>query len=336
MFVTLILVSLVVHALLTSALMRHGRDSKTVLAWAPPANVLPPETLAPTTTARAESLRSFLPAVAAAAAAATVGAAVDSDKAVAQREICIIARTYSGHTAGQLLSFSSSVLRAAKQHRVRVFFAVTDMSKFRVLPSIVASMNRILGRHFLYVSPRSLERALMRIPVTQFNISAENDYGFIVTDLVMEDLLAEPGCEYVLVTNGDNLYTPSFFTRALAGLDTGVDAVATHFVSRYNYTADVIAYQRDHLQGCGPQTPGPAHEFVPLFREACLDLGASLFRKSLLQRTGARFILNDLRHKDRKDYITTRHGYRDGLFFETLVNASATTRILSDVLFVHQ
>ena len=82
-------------------------------------------------------------------------------------------------------------------------------------------------------------------------VTGLEDHGYVATDLALEDLLAEraaarggagaatePGspagpCEYLIVTNGDNLYGRHYLSAVLAEVATGGEMVDTHWVSHY-------------------------------------------------------------------------------------------------------
>jgi len=149
----------------------------------------------------------------------------------------------------------------------------------------------------------------------------------------MED--AAPTCDVMLVTNGDNIYASAFFTEALAELNRGFDLVATHWVSRYNMSEEwqwISVRQRK----CGARRTGMFQEFRTAFKRYCVDLGAVVFKTSVLQQTPLRFFVDELRQgKPAKRWRTTQHENRDGLFFEKAAKLFNTS-IVQQALFMHQ
>ena len=169
--------------------------------------------------------------------------------------------------------------------------------------------------------------------------SYAGDAGYVVTDVVLESVLArraaEGGggfCDALVVTNGDNLYTAGFVPAVAAALREGSELVGVHFVSRYNYTENVrdINWRSGH----GPLRLGADVEYSPRFVPYGIDLGAVVFTADLLKRGGTLFALDRLRADPSGrgvDFISA-----DGRFFEALQAEAAAPVIIPRVLYVHQ
>lgn len=170
--------------------------------------------------------------------------------------------------------------------------------------------------------------------------SYAKDGGFVVTDLAIEDILARRAaqqgagyCDALVVTNGDNLYTGGFVPAVAEQLRAGFDVVGTHFVSRYDFSQELMDYNR--ARGRGPLRPGMDAEFTSSFAVGGIDLGAAAFRTELLERAGIRFIVDRLRSNPTGEGINVVQA--DGQFFENLAAVPGIkTTILQRVLFVHQ
>jgi len=165
------------------------------------------------------------------------------------------------------------------------------------------------------------------------------DAGYVVTDLVLEGILArraaeggEKFCSALVITNGDNLYTSGFVFAVSEAMSKGSDLVGVHFVSRYNYTAFVR--DTNWRAGHGPLRLGADVEYQPRFVPYGIDLGAMAFTADLLLRSGTLFELDRLR-KDPSgktvDFISA-----DGRFSKALEADAVAPIIISRTLYVHQ
>ena len=181
------------------------------------------------------------------------------------------------------------------------------------------------------------------------------DYGYLLTDLVLEDLLQERAlaratgvvdeaqpCHYIVVTNGDNLYHQQFFAAVLErAVADDADVVATHFVSHYDWpgvTAGVPAWENVLLRGaCGTWRGGRDTEVATALRPSCIDLGAAVFKAAVLEGPkGARFLVDRLR-ADPTGASATRLFDSDGQFFMRLSSQPGiATAIVRRALLVHQ
>lgn len=170
--------------------------------------------------------------------------------------------------------------------------------------------------------------------------SYAGDAGYVVTDVVLESVLARRAaaaggggfCDALVVTNGDNLYTSGFVPAVAAALREGSELVGVHFVSRYNYTAKVR--DGNWRSGHGPLRLGADVEYSPRFVPYGIDLGAVAFTADLLKRGGTLFALDRLRADPSGrgvDFISA-----DGRFFEALQAEAAAPTIIPRVLYVHQ
>ena len=167
------------------------------------------------------------------------------------------------------------------------------------------------------------------------------DAGYVVTDVVLESVLARRAvaggggggfCDALVVTNGDNLYTAGFVPAVAAALREGSELVGVHFVSRYNYTAQVR--DGNWRWGHGPLRVGADVEYAPRFVPYGIDLGAVVFTADLLRRGGTLFALDRLRADPTGrglDFISA-----DGRFFEALSAEAVAPVIIPRVLYVHQ
>ena len=119
------------------------------------------------------------------------------------------------------------------------------MGLFAALPAIVQDLDRVLNGETgsasvkLAVSPHRYPNVSKALPPF-----SANDYGFVITDFMLADVLAKPECDFLLVTNADNAYSKTFFPLALAEMDKGNDLVLLQFVSRYGAPSSLFTYVR--------------------------------------------------------------------------------------------
>lgn len=168
------------------------------------------------------------------------------------------------------------------------------------------------------------------------------DAGYILTDLVVEELLARRveargghAADAILVTNGDNLYASGFVDAIDSALGDGADIAATYFSSHYDWTEEKVVAARH--QGHGPLRSGRDPEVLTskTLRVGGVDLGAVAMRADLLQRTGRRFVLDRLRLDpigESIDYLQA-----DGQLFADLASLrNVRVAVIPRMLFVHQ
>jgi len=159
-------------------------------------------------------------------------AATGSSDVNASESVCVVIRTFFGHTPPSMLALVSSLVNSARvaNAKLRLVFADTDTKiPFVALPAIVAKINFILGIQ-AEISPHTYQNSIVRYPGFH-----DQDYGFIVTDFAMNDILrssSEPLCKYMMLSNGDNLYARNFFRSILKELRQGADMVSAVFFPR--------------------------------------------------------------------------------------------------------
>lgn len=251
---------------------------------------------------------------------------------------CVVVRIHSKQRNGLLPTYASLVHSAPLN--TRVIFVDTGDEAFTELPSLVADFNQLTEQPLAQVSrwDQKLSRA-------QFPNFTANDFGYIATDLVIEDLLEERAdarrrnaslpCELLLVTNGDNLYGRAFFEATIGALsaEAGVGLVATHFVSHYYW------WTPEKSGKCGPFRDGSDAEFATCMGENNVDLGAVLMRTSLFETLTLietthpkRFVVDRLRI-DKESHPRTFS--LDGQLFGFFASKTGT-KVIRRTLFVHQ
>ena len=238
---------------------------------------------------------------------------------------CVLVRTVKKH--GPFLpALLFSIL--VDNTNVHVYVADTDMGFETELHEIAATVNIKLNKTAVFVSPINRQSVLKRCP----KLTA-NDYGYVVTDLMIEDVLLRP-YDHILITNGDNLYSRHFFPVTQRALMNGADMVATHFISHYTIPSSHIVHT-----DAGPWRHGQDMEFITRFEVGCVDLGAVLLKAELFKNHGFRFII------DIDDCNTKGVGWRqslevtglDGYLFQRIAETPGIkTQVIPRALFMHQ
>ena len=273
--------------------------------------------------------------------------------------LCVLVRTYRKNTALSILSLVSSLVRSAEvanAQRLHIVFSNTDrFSLFLGLPLLVSRLSRLFAESRVNVTVTQNKRRYLEI-LSELDTSGmaklpRNDFGFVATDFMLEDVLRADECNALVVTNADNYYMKDFVRLVLDAL-RGRDVALVQFVSRYDF--EPVARNQVRLLGCmpglGPNQafyPSPKPKCVPSELQhgfdvfgvrRCVDLGAAVFSVATLRRTGVRFILDDVRStRPRSQWRTEMHAFRDGYFVEALHDLHhASFAIVNATLFVHQ
>jgi len=254
-------------------------------------------------------------------------------------ELCFIMRVIPSHVPNLpgLIFTLASTSESVHTRFILVRTYATESSSDDGLDAAVSFLNSALNPlHSAGGEPR-VSVAPIDATYTSEHFPAVRDYGYVLTDLVLEGLLARRAkeksfCSAVVVTNGDNLYTSGFVPAVAEAMRGGSELVGFHFVSRYNFTAEIR--DSNWRAGYGPLRLGSDVEYQPNFKPYAIDLGAMAFTADLLQRSGSLFVLDRLR-KDPSgqfvDFITA-----DGRFAKALAADAVEPTIIPRVLYIHQ
>ena len=258
---------------------------------------------------------------------------------------CVLVRTYSGNRNG-LVSLLWSLLLSGHPN-LRAFVVDTGKAPAPGLPAIVRSVNALSGRTWVEMSRRTFAQDV----TPQFTTLAVEDYGYVLTDLVMEDIMGgkaraagspaftddspHPLCDTLTVTNGDNVYGPTFLTRTLGPIaDHGKEMVGTNWVSHYDFgerwRIGPPAYTHEW---CGPHRSGKTQEMKisPVFKCGCIDLGAVVFKLQQVKQSGIRFIVDKLRTNATLGDLE----YSDCHFFKRYKALDVKTLTVHEALLMH-
>ena len=238
---------------------------------------------------------------------------------------CVIVRTTHKHKVS-LWALMMSLL-VNRPPKLAVYVVNTDKGGgFPELRQMVQHANRLTGIKIFHdmgaiVNNSAAQQALG----PGFNVTSLQDFGYVLTDLVMEHILKVRDCEFMLVTNGDNLYGSDFFRAVVPPIQQGHNLVAVHFVTHHPRDGS-----RSHT--CGPYRAGTDMEIETGFEIGCVDLGAAVFATNIVERLNIRFALNALRQNPQAGLYAA-----DGItFMEMVKDINTRATVVHRVLMLHQ
>lgn len=255
--------------------------------------------------------------------------------------VCVVVRTWHAQFAflpAFLAAFAGSV-------PAKVLFLPTDpRSDVGVLERIV---KRAAGESFgchdaadvIRVAPGIVEgiRRSLGIP------HSEPDFAYGYTDSALDYLFGEDnsknlkGCNWLLVTNGDDLYSTAFLDQ-LQPLFQANELIAWDFVSHY--------YDRDKVES-DPRVKGSGKFFARRteMKRKEIDLGAMLvnvpfFLRQKREGKPLRFLSNAVERTLREENATRTNRVKfhlsDGMMAEELVERTDKWSLMRRVLLIHQ
>lgn len=280
---------------------------------------------------------------------------------------CVVVRFYNKQAnALPLLLFS---LFASAHPHLKALVIDTGKKPYARLSSLLQRINRASGKIWVHAYDKKTDDVRAAFP--DFH---HEDYGYVLTDMVLEDVLQRRDnsasfdfqCDTLTFTNADNLYSPRFIPAMLKSIASeGKDLVASHFVSHYPYPAERSTRSFNEIMSsqsrCGALRSGEDAEFVTSerFFPWCVDLGSVMFTTKAVERANLRFLLDKLRNDPTGDTlegmvipVAEHTGFRiiplsimtpsdyisnaDGMFFYRLaLDPKVSSKVLRKVLLLH-
>ena len=270
--------------------------------------------------------------------------------------VCLLVRCFSQnynqvHTLMRLLLHNT--------HVPSVFFFPTDRtSSFDDLHRTVEQANNDTGLRFGHALNISYEEALKDFPELE---KGEKEYGFAYTDAAIDRVTGDPayGCQWLLITNADNIYGGYFLDRVEQEIANGyqvthrlpsrapprsqpsqsshpplrllacdpVQMIGWNFISHYDWIR-LRGHPQDTREGSSDD--GTRRLMAVEWMEGWVDLGAVLWNASLWRSHGLNFI--GLQRAKKPQWAIA-----DGTFFMHLVHVLDVKRvIIRQTLFLHQ
>lgn len=213
---------------------------------------------------------------------------------------CVVVRFFEEQAnALPLLLFS---LLASGHPHLKALVLDTGKHPYKKLTGLLRDVNRASGRRWVHRYKKKAKDAQTAFP--DFH---DEDYGYILTDMALEDILgankasSKFQCDTLTFTNADNLYSPHFIPAMLKSISNGSDMAASHFVSHYNFPAERNTRSFKSLMAsetaCGTLRYGSDAEFVTSdrFLAWCVDLGAVMVTTRAVAKTKLRFVIDKIR-----------------------------------------
>ncbi len=242
--------------------------------------------------------------------------------------VCFVVRTYWGHGdahGGELRSLLSS-LQDQTVSRWEAVLVMVDKQPFSEAHDIIRDLNET-SRAWIYTEWIGEEYS----PKQSDGGWSEGYHGMLynVTDDAIR--VCSPETEWVVATNGDNLYGRHFIHQVLEkGSDPSVDLVAFDFYSRYQRptmpSCDRFSSEPAWLTGEAPAAPCKRNTL-----QWCqTDLGSVAIRRKRLLDEDRSFGLVT----DKAGSLDAAHN--DGLLFAELVHDGWTvSKVEDECLFAH-
>ncbi|CAF1996672.1 unnamed protein product [Rotaria magnacalcarata] len=231
--------------------------------------------------------------------------------------LCVIVRIY-GPQVSYLPVLALGFLHAGFDN-VRIYVINTDRSTdSQLLFQTIDLINKIVLRTN-YITFLGLGEPL------------DNDYGYTLTDRALDYLYDQykrsPSiCHYLIVTNGDNLYSRYLGNKTLPHMRAKKDIIVWDFVSRY-HRPYLIQAQEERLQK--PYRifdDGTAKCVAVSLQRGGVDLGAAAYRLAFLYQYKLRFSFSN----------GTYHVESDGFFMDKASLLTNMSVIVRQTLFIHQ
>jgi hypothetical protein len=186
------------------------------------------------------------------------------------------------------------------------------------LSRTIKMINTVVGREN-YISPLNID---------QFE---KDKFGFMSMDRMLTYLYKQyeyspSTCEYIILTNSDNLYSRHLGKHILPHMHAKKDIIAWNFVSKY-YLPFSTEVSDGKMEITAQIVDTLTEKCIPVaLRRGAVDLGGVSFRLAFLKQH------NHHIHYSNGSYNRVSDGY----FIETAANLTNTSVILRQTLFIHQ
>ncbi|CAF3480343.1 unnamed protein product [Rotaria socialis] len=231
--------------------------------------------------------------------------------------LCVLVRIY-GPQVPYLTAFALGFLHNSFDY-LRMYVINTHPSTDnQLLSRTIDAINRIALRAN-YITLLNLGKPL------------DNDYGYTLTDHALTYLYNQyeryPSmCQYIIITNGDNLYSRHLGSKILPLMKAKKDIIAWDFVTRYPQP-----YLIELMNGGKPfnyevSDDGTAKHMEVSLETGFVDLGAVAYRLSFLSHYRLNFSYSN------RAYIPES----DGLFVEMASRLTNNTVLVRQILYIHQ
>ena len=239
--------------------------------------------------------------------------------------MCMLIRAYSRnfHYVPTLMS-----LLRHNTHPPKLFFHVTDLNSSNAeLARWVARGNKETGFRFGRVLNVSEEAARRDFP----ELGRVPEYGFSFTDAAMELMTTEAEyrdeCQWLLMTNVDNIYGGYFLDRVEQEIAKGYQLIGFNMISHYDWVT-LRGSPRDTRDGSSDD--GTRRLLDIEWKDGFIDLGAVVFNMSMWKSLNCNFIQLGLNTPLKMIQIA------DGQFIIKMVESGIPHIAIRQVMYMHQ
>ena len=147
-----------------------------------------------------------------------------------------------------------------------------------------------------------------------FNHTCTIDHGYQATQAIVDIMVGNDNCDWIVATNGDNLFSPRFFEQ------TGV-------FDEESATIVGVDFATHHVR-VGSDGQPRKHQRVQVAMYPCyVDLSSVLLRrKTLAECSSAKFFPSCEEVHHEQDWLVLEH---------LITNCSATYRLVPEILLLH-
>lgn len=232
--------------------------------------------------------------------------------------LCVVTRIYGGQI--EYFPVFAFALYQSGFDNIRLYLVNTDnRTDMQLLHTKINYINQLVFRKDYIVL---LDLGLLLVA---------GDFGYGMTDRALAHLYEQHTrystlCEYIMITNGDNLYARSLGAKILPHMKTKNDIIAWSFVSHHYWGSlqEVV----DNTKSMVPKVvdDGTSKCITVKLQTAAIDLGAAVYRFEFLNKYKLLF-----RESGHSYKFTT-----DGNFVEKAARLTNASVILKQVLLHHQ
>jgi hypothetical protein len=231
--------------------------------------------------------------------------AIDENQ-IAGAKVCVLVRSYKSASSSSLLALLHS-LRAQ---------TVTDFIVWIIDSEDPA--NQIFTEEVLHIDDHRFRSVSLEVPMAYSGQEIYGSYGYYATDFALREVLLS-SCQYLVITNGDNMYQHEFFSKCVTRLeeDENYCMVGVDFVSRYRWT------QANGTLG------NPNNLLVAQFARGRVDLGAVMVKLSSVRKAFG----------NATEYFVKNNDQADIEFFLRVIDSNGGPKCaqnVREILFIHQ
>ena len=245
---------------------------------------------------------------------------VDRELNSSSRTFCVLTRVY-GPKIGYFPLFALSLYHSGLKN-IRIYVVNTDnRTDMQLLRKRISYVNELVSRSNFTV--------LLDLPM----VLQATDYGYGMTDRALAHLYDQhlkylSPCQYLMVTNGDNLYSSNFGAKLQPHMKANKDLIAWGFVS-HHFKPQYKEFIQTWIKFVPQVVDDGTEKCTPVaLRAGMADLGAVAYRFAFLYENKLFF-----REPGKGEAYTFGS---DGRFVEKAAKLTKESVLLRQTLLMHQ